>query len=192
MLKKRVISCKSIKVTLLLFILCLTAFIPCGGCTQTSTVAGSDEPYIGLTGKGIKRETKVTLAELKEMEAGLVEEQYFSLNSYGTRAHTRFKGVRVWYIIQQVAALRDSAATVSFSGEDGYRVSYTLEEVQRDDYLDETDPSARLPMILAWEEEGSEFAVSLGNPFQLVVGQKEPGDINKPYWVRNVRTIIID
>ena len=47
-------------------------------------------------------------------------------------------------------------------------------------------------MILAWEEDGVEYNPEIGNPFRLVVGQKEPGDVNKPYWVLNVKIIRID
>ena len=31
-----------------------------------------------------------------------------------------------------------------------------------------------------------------GQPLQLVMGQRQPGDVNKPYWVRYVKTIRID
>ena len=47
-------------------------------------------------------------------------------------------------------------------------------------------------MILAWEENGREYDPEKGNPFQLVVGQREPGEANRPYWVRNVMIIRID
>ena len=47
-------------------------------------------------------------------------------------------------------------------------------------------------MILAWEENGREYDLKKGNPFRLVVGQRKPGDVNKPYWVNYVRTIRID
>jgi DMSO/TMAO reductase YedYZ molybdopterin-dependent catalytic subunit len=88
--------------------------------------------------------------------------------------------------------LKDNASQVSFIAEDGYTVGYTLAEVQREDYIDEENPGAKLKLILAWEEGGEEFDPEQGNPFQLVVGQREPGDVNKPYWVRNVKTIRID
>jgi DMSO/TMAO reductase YedYZ molybdopterin-dependent catalytic subunit len=178
---------------MLVFIITITALLTVGcGKTLSPEPPGAAGPYLELTGAGIAREARITLDELKDMDEGLVEELYFSVNSYGTQGHTLFKGVRVWQILQKVDVLENNASTVSFIAEDGYQVQYTLAEVQRDDYIDETNPSARLPMILAWEEEGEEFDPQRGNPFQLVVGQKEPGDVNKPYWVRNIKTITVN
>ena len=68
-------------------------------------------------------------------------------------------------------------------------MTYTLEEVQRKDYLDEQTPDSTYPMIIAWEQAGQPFDPDQGNPFQLVVGQREPGDVNKPYWVRHIITL---
>jgi DMSO/TMAO reductase YedYZ molybdopterin-dependent catalytic subunit len=86
----------------------------------------------------------------------------------------------------------DVCSSDLFIAEDGYKVEYTLEEVARSDYLDEQDPEKKLKLILAWEQDGKAFDPQAGNPLQLVVGQREPGDVNKPFWVRNVETIVID
>ena len=79
-----------------------------------------------------------------------------------------------------------------FIAEDGYQVEFSLEDVVKEDYIDEQNPSVKLKMILAWEENGTESDPQTGYPLQLVVGQREPGDVNKPYWVRNVNTIRVD
>ena len=71
-------------------------------------------------------------------------------------------------------------------------MEFSLEDVMREDYIDEQNPSVKLKMILAWEENGTESDQQIGYPLQLVVGQQEPGDVNKPYWVRNVKTIRVD
>ena len=54
-------------------------------------------------------------------------------------------------------------------------MEYTLADVQRDDYVDEQNPGVKHKMILAWEEDGIEYDSQQGNPFRLVVGQKETG-----------------
>ena len=89
-------------------------------------------------------------------------------------------------------SLQDHASRVTFIAEDGYEVEFPLEDIKREDYIDEQNPQTKYKMILAWEENGREYDPEKGNPFQLVVGQREPGEANRPYWVRNVMIIRID
>lgn len=145
-----------------------------------------------IEGNAVKEKVTFTIKELKAMEDGLVEADYFAINSYGTKEYYHFKGVWVWYILQEKVSLKDTALKVSFIAEDGYKVEYSLDDVKKEDYIDEQNPETKYKMILAWEEDGREYQMDHGNPFKLVVGQKEPGDVNKPYWVRNVKTIRID
>lgn len=176
---------------LLIVLLVLAGFFT-GGCSGSPASMVDETIFIQLEGDGIARETRLTLKDLKAMEEGLVEDEYFSINTYGTREQTAFKGVWVWYVLQNSVELSEEASTVRFIAEDGYKVEYTLEEVARSDYLDEQDPEKKLKLILAWEQDGKAFDPQAGNPLQLVVGQREPGDVNKPFWVRNVETIVID
>ncbi len=145
-----------------------------------------------ITGEGVEGRTVFTLKDLQSMEEGLVETDYFGINSYGTKGYTHFKGIGVWYLLNEKVKLKDDAARVTFIAEDGYEVEYSLEDVKSEDYIDEQNPEARLKMILAWEENGYEYDPGAGMPLQLTVGQLEPGDINKPYWVKNVVTIRVD
>jgi hypothetical protein len=170
---------------LLLLIFCISA----NGCkVPQETCPGA----VVIEGDGVETPTSFTLEELKSMKEGLVEANYFSINSYGTREYFHFKGVWVWHLVKEKVKLKDNAAKVSFIAADGYAVEFTLDDVKKEDYIAEGNPEAKYKMILAWEEEGQEFNSDEGYPFQLVVGQREPGDVNKPYWVRNVKTIRID
>jgi hypothetical protein len=160
------------------------------GCFNTSSEKG--KPHIIIEGSGVAEEIQVSLLELKNMHEEIVEDRYFSLNTYGTEEYFHFKGVWVWGLLQEKVSLRAQAAKVSFIAEDGYTVEYTLEEVRRADYIDENDITKEYKMILAWEENSMEYDSGEGSPFRLVVGQKEPGDVNKPLWVRNVYKILIE
>lgn len=145
-----------------------------------------------IEGDGVENTVSFTLEELKALEDGLVEADYYALNSYGTEGRFHFKGIWVWHIIEKMVNLQDDAAVVNFIGQDDYQVEFTLEDVKKEDYIDEGDPAVKHKMIIAWEEDGVEYDPSRGNPFQLVVGQREPGDVNRPYWVRNLKVIRID
>ncbi len=159
------------------------------GCTiQKEIPVGT----VVVEGDAVEGKAFFTLEELKSMEEGLREADYFSLNSYGTRKYFHFKGISLNYLLKEKVNLKDRASKATFIAEDGYTVEYALEDVLREDYIDEQNPEAKYEMILAWEEDGIEYNLEIGNPFRLVVGQKEPGDVNKPYWVLNVKTIRIN
>jgi len=166
----------------------LTCIIVIGCTSQKEVPVGT----VVIKGGAVGNKALFTLEELKSMEKGLREANYFSLNSHGTQKYFHFKGISLSYLLKEKVNLKDSASKVVFTAEDGYMVEYTLEDVLKKDYIDEQNPETKYEMILAWEEDGVEYNLEIGNPFRLVVGQKEPGDINKPYWVFNVKTICID
>jgi DMSO/TMAO reductase YedYZ molybdopterin-dependent catalytic subunit len=163
-----------------------------GAClSKQQAPKGVDKAFVAIEGPGVTAEVRLSLADLKGMAEALVEDEYFSINTYGTREYFRFKGVWAWAVLQK-ASLKGDVSKVSFIAEDGYTAEYTLAEVQREDYIDEQNPAARYKMILAWEENGKEYDSAQGNPFRLVIGQKAAGDVNKPSWVRNVKTIRVE
>ncbi len=172
-------------------LLLLAALLVVAGCAGDKTDP-ADASTIDIEGSGVASAVQLTLKDLKEMEDALVEDDYFSINTYGTEEHHHFKGVSVWAVLEQKVELKDEAAEVSFISEDGYTVTYTLAEVQRDDYLDQQNPGKKFKMILAWEENHEPYDPSTGSPFRLVNGQKEPGDVNKPRWVRQIARIIVE
>jgi hypothetical protein len=172
-------------------ILLLVALLAIAGCAGEKADPAADS-CITIEGSGVESAVQLTLGDLQKMTDALVEDDYFSINTYGTEEYFHFKGVWVWAVLEQKVALKEGAATASFIAEDGYTVTYTLEEVQRDDYIDQQDPEKKYKMILAWEENHQPYDASGGSPFRLVNGQKEPGDVNKPLWVRQVVKIIIE
>ena len=159
------------------------------GCTTPAKIAADT---LLIEGSAVKGKTSFTLEDLKSMEEGLVEADYFSKNSYGTEEYVHLKGIWVWYILEEKVGLKDHASKVNFIAEDGYEVEFTIEEVKREDYIDEHNPEAKYKMILAWEVDGKENTAKNTSPFQLAIGQREPGDENRPYWVRYVKSIVVD
>lgn len=149
------------------------------------------ENAIKIEGK-VGNKAAFTLDELKAMTDLIFEGNYYSLNSFGTTKHNIFKGVNLWNLLEQKAQILPEAATVSIIATDGYKMEFTVDEVKKQDYIDETNPEAKFPMIIAWEQDGEEYSTDEGPPFKLIVGQKEPGDVNKPQWVSNIAKIIVD
>lgn len=134
----------------------------------------------------------VSLDELKAMVDIIYEADFYSLNSFGTTGYTHFKGVNLWSLLESNSLISDEVTKVLVVAQDGYKMEFTIEQVKRQDYIDETDPDAKHPMIIAWEENGEEYSSKEGSPFKLVVGQKEAGDVNKPQWVSNIDKIVIE
>lgn len=174
--------------TLLLLFIALLVIAGCAGEKENP----ADASIITIEGSGVEEPVELSLGDLKKMTDALVDDDYFSINTYGTEAYYHFRGVWAWAVLEQKAALKEGATEVTFIADDGYSITYTLEEVQRDDYIDQQDPGKKYKMILAWEEEHEAYDISKGSPFRLVNGQKEPGDVNKPRWVSRIEKIVVE
>ena len=140
----------------------------------------------------IANKLDLTLAELKSMNDIIFEDEFYSLNSFGTTGHTLFKGVKLWSLLEQKAKISPNASKITLIATDGYSMEFTVNQVKKLDYIDETNPEKKFPMIIAWEENGIEYDVADGPPYKLIVGQKEAGDVNKPQWVSNIDRIIVE
>lgn len=158
---------------------------------ESSQAKSDDKTSLHIEGAGIENPLTLSLDELKAMKDAYYEDDYFSLNSYGTKEYFHFKGVKIKAILDK-AVLKDSATNISFVASDGYKHEMTLEQALKEDYIDEQDPSKMYPVIIAWHENGNDYDANKGAPFRLVIGQKEPGDVNKPQWVQNIARIIIE
>lgn len=153
----------------------------------------TEEKVNGLHIQGkVGKPISLNLDDLKAMNDIIFKGSFYSLNNFGTTAHTEFKGVNLWSLLNSKAEILDDASKIRIIATDGYEMNFTVAEVKRQDYIDETDDSVKLPMIIAWEENGEEYDLDDGLPFKLVIGQKEAGDINKPQWVSNIEKIVVE
>lgn len=150
-----------------------------------------DNASFQIEGSAVDKPIVLSLDDLKAMKDSYIEDDFFSLNSYGTKEYFSFKGIKLSAVLQK-AGLRENAGTVKFVASDGYEQEITIEQALREDYIDEQNPDKKYPVIIAWHENGKDYAADRGAPFRLVIGQKEPGDVNKPQWVQNVVKIIVD
>jgi DMSO/TMAO reductase YedYZ molybdopterin-dependent catalytic subunit len=139
----------------------------------------------------LEKELALTVDQLKAMNEIIVEADFYSLNSFGTTGYTHFKGVKLWELLSEVALIKPEASKITVTAQDGYSMEFTIGQVQME-YMDETNPQNKYPMIIAWEENGEVYSTDEGAPYKLVVGQKEPGDVNKPQWVSNIDIILVE
>lgn len=158
---------------------------------DTTVEDGEEGPVLEISGSGVETSIKFSLNEMKAMTDYYFEDDYFSLNSYGTTEYFSFKGVRMKGLLEK-AKTKENVKIVSFVASDGYEIQLTIEQVLREDYIYEQDVSKKYPVIIAWHENGKDYDIEKGLPFRLVIGQKEAGDVNKPQWVQNIAKIIVD
>ncbi len=159
-----------------------------GKGVQSAAKSGS---ALTIEGPGVKNAMSFTVSDLKGMSQGLVSDSYFSLGRGAVEEYTDFKGVSLWYLLNK-AGLQSNASKVIVKGDDGYTKVFTLNEVKKDDYISQNDPSKRYKMIIAFSEDGKEYDSAEGNPFRLAVGQVGEMDFNKLKWVRYVKTIRVE
>lgn len=162
--------------------------------TSVTTIPTTEIPAsntLKISGK-VDFEMIATLDELKSMDDIIVEEVYYSKNSFGTAEQTSFKGVNLWYLLKNYASINAEASSITVIAIDGYKMKFTIDQVMKQDYINESEPDKQLPMIIAWEENGTEYNPEDGPPYQLVVGQVAAGDFNKFQWVRNIDSIVVE
>lgn len=151
-----------------------------------------EETEIKLKIEGsVGKEMALSVDGLKALKKHVFKGEFYSINNFGTTSYTEFKGINLWSLLKEEAQISPNATQVTIIAIDGYKMEFTIEAVMRQDYLDETRPDVKLPMIIAWEENGEEYDQDEGSPFKLVIGQKEPGDVNKPQWVSKIDKIIV-
>ncbi len=151
----------------------------------------SDDFLLRIEGAGVENSMALSLDELKAMKEFHFEDDYYSLNSYGTREHFHFKGIKVKALLGK-AKLKGTAKKVKFVATDGYSQELSAEEALKEDYIDEDNPEKKFPVIIAWHENGKDYDIKKGAPFRVVVGQLEVDDMNKPKWVSNIAKIIVE
>lgn len=150
-----------------------------------SSSTPTDNSILVITGNGVKKEMSFSLSEIKAMTQATVEAYYFSKGKVPKESTNLFRGIKLYYILNDVVGLNNNAKKVTITAEDGYAVTFSLNDV-KSAYIDETDPSKTLYMILAYQEDGKAYNLAEGSPIRLVMGQKIAGEYNRLNWVRNV------
>lgn len=139
------------------------------------------DTVLTVSGSALDRDWYFSLSDLQSL-GGAYSDSYFSRGKEPQEATTSFSGIMVSYLLDSVIGASYSKAT--FTASDGYAGSYGPGAVDAW-YINEKDPSAFLPMILAWTEDGSPCGL------RLVMGQQIAGEYNRTYWVRDVITVTL-
>jgi DMSO/TMAO reductase YedYZ molybdopterin-dependent catalytic subunit len=142
-------------------------------------------PYFTVVGN-VAKTTTFTVAQLEKMPT--VSATYFSRGGHPTtETETPCVGVRLIDILN-AAGIASDASRVTVTGADNYSATFTMAQVEAT-YIDETRPGVKLPMIIAYSENGKQLTGD--HPFQVVMGETVAGEYNRMYWVYIVKTITV-
>jgi hypothetical protein len=160
--------------------------------TSNNNIDEADKGILVVDGTALVEKKLYSLEDLKAMTDIEVTDYYFSRgkvkDGWAAEQHDTFTGVSLYKLLLDKIGLKTIPTEIQVIGDDGYTKFFTLEEVTGL-YIDETNPKAKLEMIIAWSRNGSEF--NQDQPFRIVFGQKYEGDFNRQNWVNYVKKIFV-
>lgn len=154
-----------------------------------------------ISGEGIKKSKKFTKKELENMEAGKINEVY-TMQTLVEPHNGQYAGISLNYLLEKVIGLKEDAKSVKIVCADGISMTFSLGEIQKQDYMNGVDDS-KLPVILAYGKDGyplvprqtdqgyTEKAGNDGGPIRLMIGQTVKNERNSPKCLRNVTEIVV-
>ncbi len=161
--------------------------------SSNKRIKESDPGVLVVEGPALAEERLFTREDLQAMTDIVVTKSYFSRGKvkgdWAAEQHDTFTGVSLYHLLLDEIGLRQMPMEIQVVGDDGYTRNFTLDEVT-DLYIDETNPKAKLEMIVAWSQNGTGF--NNAQPFRLVFGQKYEGDYNRQNWVNYVKRIVVN
>lgn len=124
------------------------------------------QPVLTISGSGVSADKEFTLTELKNVPDQYKIDETYQYNSKGGLKEAAVKGVDLWYVLDELVGIKDSAAPVEFIASDGY-------EMDPQTQTDLADP--QLKYVLAYEVDGAAVSDDSGNA-QLRIYRKQKTD----------------
>ncbi|NLK52470.1 MAG: hypothetical protein GX295_08515 [Syntrophomonadaceae bacterium] len=161
---------------------------------SNNSIKEEDQGILVVEGAALTQKKLYSLDDLKAMTDIMVTDTYFSRGkakgTWAAEQHDTFTGVSLYKLLLDKIGLKTLPMGIKVIGEDGYTKVFTLEEVTGL-YMDETRPNAKLEMIIAWSQNGTEFKNQSSQPFRIITGQKYEGDYNRQDWVNYAKKILV-
>lgn len=157
------------------------------------------ETLITFGGDGLTEEKKLTVGELEKMSEGYFTGTY-TMRTLVEPHDEIYTGIDLYWLLNNKLGLKPTAKAVRVICADGVSMEFSLDEVKKADYVNETD-GGRLKFILAFAKKDVPLVPdaaspgfkkdtgNVGGPLRLVVGQVKEGERNSPKWLQNVTTV---
>lgn len=169
------------------------------GCNQEKQESGQPEStpgFLTITGNGVEKQTKIRVAELKDMKEATIGECYSVVNNWPTKKFMVGKGIKITYLLEKAGIKNDAQTIIVWAG-DGYNATFTREQLEEKRFYfpnllqDSKEGVQEVPAILAWEhrEGTNDLSKATGGDLCLLLGQKGLNDVAAPVWVKDVVTL---
>lgn len=134
----------------LFFMFCVLLIAGCNGgpAQQEKDISPAGEKVVAVTGNGVLKETRLTLAELLELPEARFEHAYSTINNWPAAKKYAVRGIRLAAVLQ-AAGIKDDAKRITVKGKDDFEWSFTREQL-----LD--TPRYYFPEVLSGDPAGAE------------------------------------
>jgi len=149
----------------------------------------AQEPSLTITGNGVNRETTFSYSELERMTSHISQNAYSAWNTWPTRRTYYARGVSLRALLDQ-AGLSNSATTINIASNDGYNITFLLDDLLANRFSFEGSRTA-VPAIIALTSGNRGFGNMYEDDFRLVFGQLDEQEQTTLGFVRSVRTITV-
>lgn len=168
-----------------------------GGC-GTAVAREYEDWTLTLSGDGIEGELVYTLGELAREEGMVYEAVYSTINNWPNPGSYAGQGLLVANILEKAGVL-DTAQTVTFMSEDGYKAGFTREQLLDTPQYCYANPgvdgngAVRVYPIIAfnWQQGGTSLDQLSADAPCLIVGQSDYLQHNNPVFVEGVSRILV-
>lgn len=153
---------------------------------------------ITISGDGIQGEQVYTLSELAALEEGRFAAVYSVINNWPTCGTYVGEGITLSAILE-LAGVYDTAQTITIGSYDGYRASFTRDQLLEAEqfYYPDCGSSGEgavtvLPIIAYnWKQGGTDLEQARADAPCLIVGQTDYLQHNNPVFVEGVTYITV-
>jgi|GEM_PF-390579 len=141
-----------------------------------------------IEGPGVETYRALSLAQIEGANAGLFRGAYAETVN-GQEVQSTYEGVKVSYLLDNFISLRSNAGTVVFKDKSRQTIAeYSLDQIRRTTYRNNTTGAANLPMIVAYginevplvySNVDTGYVAAKRNDngcFKLICGQNAAGD----------------
>ncbi len=175
---------------------------PCAHLQPPYDQYAGDELHI--SGSGVRNGHTVTVGELEFMQNYILTGEYCLAKSETNKESALFRGLDIYEYLLREVGFTAGADQITFRATDGFERTFDLEEISKNDYINEETGADNLRVMLAFgksevplvpEKSSGGYVADVGNhggPLYLIVGQSEAGDLNSGKLVKNVSEIIVD
>jgi hypothetical protein len=147
---KALIAERSFLLIGLVFMFCVLLITGCKGgpAQQEKDIGPAGEKVVVVTGNGVMKETRMTLAELLELPDARYEHAYSTINNWPAAKKYAARGVKLAAVLQ-AAGIKDEAKCITVKGKDGFEWAFTREQLL-------ATPRYYFPAVLSGDPAGAE------------------------------------